>query len=185
MLYYIFILSSRRRHTKFSRDWSSDVCSSDLSFWSGNEPIVTLSYYATHPQSHYGEGDVTAEFIGMARKAREEATGVPQLCLIGAAGNVAAGKYNDGSEPMREVLAERIEKAMEQAWENTEKKKVENPQWRHTWVQLPIAEHMKKDSLWTVLKDSVQATPDQRFSAARKIAWLDLQEKGRGINISS
>jgi len=44
---------------------------------------------------------------------------------------------------------------------------------------------MKKDSLWTVLKDSVQATPDQRFSAARKIAWLDLQEKGRGINISS
>src|SRR5690606_40464402 len=24
-------LSSRRRHTRFSRDWSSDVCSSDLS----------------------------------------------------------------------------------------------------------------------------------------------------------
>src|SRR5690606_40526464 len=24
--------SSRRRHTRFSRDWSSDVCSSDLNF---------------------------------------------------------------------------------------------------------------------------------------------------------
>src|SRR5690606_8352712 len=32
-----FFFSSRRRHTRFSRDWSSDVCSSDLS---------TLSYLA-------------------------------------------------------------------------------------------------------------------------------------------
>src|SRR5207302_6703381 len=29
--------SSRRRHTRFSRDWSSDVCSSDLS-----SPATTL-----------------------------------------------------------------------------------------------------------------------------------------------
>src|SRR5690606_8302802 len=27
----MFFFSSRRRHTRFSRDWSSDVCSSDLS----------------------------------------------------------------------------------------------------------------------------------------------------------
>src|SRR5690606_40806561 len=26
----LFFFSSRRRHTSFSRDWSSDVCSSDL-----------------------------------------------------------------------------------------------------------------------------------------------------------
>src|SRR5207302_4241952 len=29
-LSHYFFLSSRRRHTRFSRDWSSDVCSSDL-----------------------------------------------------------------------------------------------------------------------------------------------------------
>src|SRR5690606_40021593 len=28
--YLFFFFSSRRRHTRFSRDWSSDVCSSDL-----------------------------------------------------------------------------------------------------------------------------------------------------------
>src|SRR3712207_7475566 len=27
---YIFFFSSRRRHTRYWRDWSSDVCSSDL-----------------------------------------------------------------------------------------------------------------------------------------------------------
>src|SRR2546422_449337 len=30
MLIFFFFFSSRRRHTRCSRDWSSDVCSSDL-----------------------------------------------------------------------------------------------------------------------------------------------------------
>src|SRR5690606_40421964 len=30
VLLIYFFFSSRRRHTRFSRDWSSDVCSSDL-----------------------------------------------------------------------------------------------------------------------------------------------------------
>src|SRR5207302_8344984 len=29
-VFVFFFFSSRRRHTRFSRDWSSDVCSSDL-----------------------------------------------------------------------------------------------------------------------------------------------------------
>src|SRR2546430_8634452 len=28
-----FFFSSRRRHTRFDCDWSSDVCSSDLEYW--------------------------------------------------------------------------------------------------------------------------------------------------------
>src|SRR5205085_9533680 len=34
---YIFFFSSRRRHTRFDCDWSSDVCSSDL-----EEPLERL-----------------------------------------------------------------------------------------------------------------------------------------------
>src|SRR3712207_8607901 len=30
MLFIFFFFSSRRRHTRYWRDWSSDVCSSDL-----------------------------------------------------------------------------------------------------------------------------------------------------------
>src|SRR5207253_4425423 len=29
-LFFLFFFSSRRRHTRWPRDWSSDVCSSDL-----------------------------------------------------------------------------------------------------------------------------------------------------------
>src|SRR5690606_41091450 len=32
-----FFFSSRRRHTRFSRDWSSDVCSSDLYVQNGTQ----------------------------------------------------------------------------------------------------------------------------------------------------
>src|SRR5436309_15804210 len=35
--FIIFFFSSRRRHTRFSRDWSSDVCSSDL-WWDRLSP---------------------------------------------------------------------------------------------------------------------------------------------------
>src|SRR5690606_40027419 len=36
-----FFFSSRRRHTRFSRDWSSDVCSSDLSSRITDVDVVT------------------------------------------------------------------------------------------------------------------------------------------------
>src|SRR5438067_9827854 len=34
--FFFFFFSSRRRHTRSKRDWSSDVCSSDLSCHSGD-----------------------------------------------------------------------------------------------------------------------------------------------------
>src|SRR5690606_41193408 len=40
-----FFFSSRRRHTSFSRDWSSDVCSSDLS----SQPSVSRSLVQRAP----------------------------------------------------------------------------------------------------------------------------------------
>src|SRR5216683_8103832 len=35
-----FFFSSRRRHTRSDRDWSSDVCSSDLDALGGSSPII-------------------------------------------------------------------------------------------------------------------------------------------------
>src|SRR5207247_5423644 len=34
-VFFFFFFSSRRRHTRSTRDWSSDVCSSDLAAWRG------------------------------------------------------------------------------------------------------------------------------------------------------
>src|SRR5579885_2170184 len=42
LLFFLFFFSSRRRHTRSKRDWSSDVCSSDLVHpgGAGGEPEV-------------------------------------------------------------------------------------------------------------------------------------------------
>src|SRR5712675_2246575 len=42
----LFFFSSRRRHTRCSRDWSSDVCSSDLHFWTSDVLAAWLVIYA-------------------------------------------------------------------------------------------------------------------------------------------
>src|SRR3712207_8407190 len=45
---YIYFFSSRRRHTRYWRDWSSDVCSSDLvSIADSASPIAPLPPF--HP----------------------------------------------------------------------------------------------------------------------------------------
>src|SRR5438874_4634493 len=41
--YTFFFFSSRRRHTRSLRDWSSDVCSSDLSVKRGIRPVSSDS----------------------------------------------------------------------------------------------------------------------------------------------
>src|SRR2546429_5382857 len=48
MLGCIFFFSSRRRHTRCSRDWSSDVCSSDLYLIAETRLIPIV-----HPTSAY------------------------------------------------------------------------------------------------------------------------------------
>src|SRR3712207_9508877 len=45
-----FFFSSRRRHTRYWRDWSSDVCSSDLRRGPGARPPVGERAASTHPQ---------------------------------------------------------------------------------------------------------------------------------------
>src|SRR5690606_41636659 len=61
-----FFFSSRRRHTRFSRDWSSDVCSSDLddglcaAFLDlGHE--VPAHLVSPHPLERMGWGPVAAQ----------------------------------------------------------------------------------------------------------------------------
>src|SRR2546430_16399373 len=41
---FFFFFSSRRRHTRFDCDWSSDVCSSDLTSQTFPSTMTTLEY---------------------------------------------------------------------------------------------------------------------------------------------
>src|SRR2546427_3434212 len=47
MIWIFFFFSSRRRHTRFDCDWSSDVCSSDLSVKANGNKLAVVDSKAT------------------------------------------------------------------------------------------------------------------------------------------
>ena len=99
-----------------------DPMMKSIGFWNGDAKIAHLHYYAVHPTSYDGTGEVTSEFVGLARKQRIAEDGdVPHIYFTGCGGNITAGKYNDGDPANRPVLARRLYEAMQQAWKNTER----------------------------------------------------------------
>lgn len=157
-----------------------------VSFWNGTKPIVCLSYYATHPQSYYGKGDVTAEYVGLARAQRErELGGLMHIHFNGAGGNVAAGKYNDGSPEIRPILTQRVAEAMKKAWEATEKTPVTATDviWRVQPVKLPPAAHLSAAALQRTLADP-SADPKTKLGATSDLAFLQRVQQGRPIELA-
>src|SRR2546429_4550729 len=58
--FFFFFFSSRRRHTRCSRDWSSDVCSSDLLFPPG----------AYHSEGHQDSMGV-CRYLALMKRSEE------------------------------------------------------------------------------------------------------------------
>ncbi len=83
-----------------------------LTFFDSERPLVQLHYYATHPQTFYGDARVSWDCVGMARERLEKATGTFQTYFTGCGGNVTVGKYNDATPAAREQLATRLLDAM-------------------------------------------------------------------------
>ncbi|GAA5219796.1 hypothetical protein [Membranihabitans marinus] len=158
-----------------------------VTFWNKDKAIANLTYYATHPQSYYGEGDVTCEFVGIARNQRQEETGVPHIHFTGAAGNVAAGKYNDGSVEMRPILASRIESAMKKSWNDMEKSPIEGKdiQWKAEDIVLPMADYLQEDFLADRITGKVEDKDLSPLSAAKHMAWLKRTNDGHITTVSA
>src|SRR2546421_5166534 len=54
----LFFFSSRRRHTRSDRDWSSDVCSSDLDSLKCRDDVIgALKCLAKEPEQRYQSAD--------------------------------------------------------------------------------------------------------------------------------
>lgn len=145
-----------------------------LSFWKGETPLAALHFYATHPMSYYGDGRVSADFCGLARQKRQdEQPGVFQVYFTGCAGNVTAGKYNDGAKENRLVLRDRIFDGMAAAWKATKTHPVTGWEYRVEPVKLPPRSEKTfgEEQSTADMKDEKQ-TKAKRNNAALQLAWL-------------
>src|SRR6266496_412975 len=75
---FFFFFSSRRRHTRSLRDWSSDVCSSDLDRLPGSGIVYVLTVDQATSLTEFlrGQGQVVAGYTGQTdpdERARIEA----------------------------------------------------------------------------------------------------------------
>ncbi len=150
-----------------------------ISFWNGARPVVSVTFYATHPQSYYGIGEVSADFVGIARENRKSA--IPQAAHIhfnGASGNVTAGKYNDGSPENRLLLAGRLSEGMRKAWDSTERHAISSADvgWHVEPVMLAIRKGITAAQAHATLRDG-KATKIAKLRAGFDLAWIDRAAK--------
>jgi hypothetical protein len=157
-----------------------------ICFYQNEKPLISITHYATHPQSYYGKGSVSADFVGLAREIREQK--IPDVAHIhfdGAGGNVAAGKYNNGEPQVRPVLAKRLAAGMKAAWDNQKKHAVTaaDVSWTFQPVALPLRDTVVEEKLVKVLENE-KASLGDRMRAARDLAFCKRVQAGRKININ-
>lgn len=145
-----------------------------VSLLHGDRPLVRLHYYATHPQSYYGDGRASSEFPGLARERLERDEGVFQIYFTGCAGNVAAGKYNDGTPLARVQLTDRMFQAMRRSIAASSPQPVGTIGWRTTELTLPIREdagYNEADGRAAIANPAAPAA--QRLNAAMQLAFRE------------
>src|SRR3712207_6063390 len=82
-----FFFSSRRRHTRYWRDWSSDVCSSDLARRRRSEDPVPEAIVVRAPDGRCGVVPVATVFQHLAehyahRAVHDPLTGLPNRLYV-------------------------------------------------------------------------------------------------------
>src|SRR5690606_796395 len=90
-----FFFSSRRRHTRFSRDWSSDVCSSDLAV--ARDGLCAVS-------ARVDETDLRAVLLEQLDEGRGGLLESGQLCVEAAAGEQVERVGTDGRRMLVELV---------------------------------------------------------------------------------
>jgi len=149
-----------------------------VTFARGETPLVRMHYYATHPQSFYGDGRACSDVPGFARQRLEKKEGVFQIYFTGCGGDVAMGKYNDRTRRARDELTERLLVGMEAAVAATRLVPVEKLQWRTAPLRLPLrtdAGYTVEDNR-AVMKDAT-ADAVARVRAASRVAFAGRIER--------
>jgi hypothetical protein len=156
-----------------------------ITFWNGEQPLVALTYYATHPQSYYRTGLANPDFPGIARDQRQAATKFPHIHFDGAGGNVTAGKFNDGAPANRQILADRVALGMAKALAATTKTPVTaaDVQWQSLPIALPPSPHLDESRLLAILDDPIKPVR-VRATAATDLIWLRRCKSGDKIPIT-
>ncbi len=155
-----------------------------LSFWNGDREIAAVSFYAVHPMSYYGEGEVSADFPGMARRQVQAATPETlQIYASGCSGNVTAGKFNDGARENRAALAGRLAEAMQRARTATRRTPLRHADFRVEPLRLEPRQDAGFSPAELEAKLAPSTPPFHQCLAAMGLNWRRRCDAGHRIQI--
>ncbi len=145
-----------------------------VGFFQGDRPLARLYYYTTHPMSYYGDGRVSSDFVGIARDRRDmDEPGTLHVYFTGSAGNVTAGKYNDGSKENRAILAGRVHDGMRAADTDAEgsAKALDALTWKTAPFVFSPREDLDLDRLKAIVADRKESIVNRNRNAMT-CGWL-------------
>lgn len=155
-----------------------------LSFWDGPRPLAAVSAYATHPMSYYGQGAISADFVGLARARRQrEEPEVFQMYVSGCSGDVTAGKYNDGSPENRQKLADRLHSAMLAAEQATQRHPLVKVDFRSARLMLPHRDGSQTAEALRAFMGDASKPVEKRAQAAMGLSSRTLHPGGHEIDV--
>jgi hypothetical protein len=156
-----------------------------VSFGNATGPLVQLHYYASHPQSFYGDGRASYDVPGLVREQLEQQTGAFQIYVTGCGGDIAFGKYNDGSREARDQLTDRLLDGIRRSLNSLEELPVGPLRWSVASVTFPLRtdEAFSEEYNRRVLADG-SASEAQRRKAAIAVAWIERVQSGHPVEVS-
>jgi hypothetical protein len=164
--------STRERELRDAPEGIIDPVLRTVTFLDGASPVASFHYYATHPMSWYGDGVVSADFAGLARDRRAaETPGCEHLFFNGCAGDVTAGKYNEGTPESRIRLTGRLHDAMAESERTARVLPVLLPELASVDCVLPPRPGLDEHSLLAAIGDAGRPVTD-RTMAALRFAYL-------------
>lgn len=156
-----------------------------VAFYNGSKKIVASHFYACHPMSYYGDGRVSSDFCGLARKQRQQQEPeCTHLYFNGCGGNIGAGKYNDGSKQMRPVLTQRMLDGMVQSEEHPDPQLISSVEWRTHDILPPTDDRFDEQQIMQQISDRQQRVVG-RNRPAYTVAWIRRVAKKIPITLSS
>jgi hypothetical protein len=156
---------------------SIDPMIKTIAFASAGRTLIRLYYYATHPQTSYGDGRVSSDMAGDARDAVEKSEGVPQIYFTGCAGDVTVGKYNTGPAS-RSELAQRLAQGMRAASAATRFKPAGKIDLRTAIIALPRPAVLPIKDAEGLAQFAAEksSTPGKVYLAALRVAFANRKE---------
>jgi len=147
--------------------------------------VAQLHYYASHPQSYYGDGRASSDVPGIVRDRIEQRSGIFQLYVTGCGGDIAFGKYNNGSKEARERLTDRLQAGIEQSIANLKHQPIEPLQWSVTDIHFPLRQDaaFSESTNRNILADRT-LSEGQRRKAAIAVAWIERVHAQRPVQLS-